>query len=324
MNVAGVSLLSRVYALAGREVTFVSIAGQGGAVATEVLCAAAVEAGWFTSVRLRTSGERRMAPVINEIKVGRAPVLPNCANQRPAEMLVFAEALFANQHPWIVEAIQTLERGVLMVNSASPPRDVPFPFGFQGTVATVDATSICERVLGIRPAPAGVALLGLYARVTAAVDLDALSTAIRERFPGKVGEENAAAAREAYERAKVETGVVLPASRERQARALPDAFQMAERGSFAPTRLRGASEGNPALAWRPWLPTIDETKCTCRVCVTPTFCPEGVIAWVNGHYRVEYEYCKGCGICAEVCVHDAVRMQESSSVLSREAVSRCR
>lgn len=320
MRDGSAALISRVQESVGlKEVTFVSIAGQGGAAATELLSTALAKHGWFTSVRLRTGGGRRMVPVINDIKVGREAILPNCANERPAEMLVFAEVLFENQHPWIVEAIATMARGILMVNTLLPPREVPFPYGFEGTVATVDATGICEKVLGIRPAPFGLTLLGLYLRATGAADLGTLCDAIHERFPGKVGAGNVAGVRTAYEQARIETGVVLPPTRERPARALPDLATVLDRPSFGHTRLPGASDGNPALAWRPSLPTIDQSKCTCRFCVTPGFCPDGVISWTDGRYEVNYEYCKGCGICAAVCVHNAVTMREASHVLaSRE------
>jgi len=311
------ALISRIQASIGlKEVTFVSIAGQGGAAATELLSAALAKQGLYTSVRMRTTGGRRMAPVINDIKIGRMPILPNCSNERPEEMLVFAEVLFDNQHPWIIRAIATLRRGILMVNTQLAPPDVPFPYGFEGTVATVDATSICERVLGIRPAPFGLTLLGLYARVTGAVDVDTLCDVVPERFPGKVGAGNAAGVREAYERTRIEKNVTLAASRERPPKTVPDIATVLDRPSFGYTRLPGASDGNPALAWRPRLPTIDVSKCTCHFCVTPGFCPDGVISWTDGRYEVNYEYCKGCGICAAVCVHNAVTMREASSVLA--------
>lgn len=311
------SLISRVQASSGlKEVTFVSIAGQGGAAATELLSAALATQGLYTSVRMRTTGGRRMAPVLNDIKIGRVPMLPNCANQRPAEMLVFSEVLFDNQHPWIVETIATLRSGILMVNTPLAPADVRFPYGFEGTVATVDGTAICERVLGIRPAPFGLTLLGLYARATGAVDVDTLVDVVCERFPGKVGAANAAAVREAYEATRIAPGLTMPPGRERPARTLPEIAKVLDRPSFGYTRLPGASDGNPALAWRPRLPTIDESRCTCDFCVTPGFCPDGVISWTDGRYEVNYEYCKGCGVCAAVCVHQAVTMRDTAAVLA--------
>lgn len=313
----GAALISRVQQSIGlKEVTFVSIAGQGGAAATELMSTALAKGGWFTSVRMRTTGGRRMAPVINDIKVGRVPILPNCSNERPVEMVVFAEVLFDNRHPWIVEAIAKLRRGILMVNTHLAPEEVPFPYGFEGTVATVDATPICEKYVSIRPAPFGLTLLGLYARATGAVDLELLCDAIRERFPGKVGAGNVAGVREAYERARIVTEAVLPATRPRPPAMLPDVSKVLDRPSFGYGSLPGASEGNPALAWRPWLPVIDQSKCTCHFCIVPGFCPDGVISWTDGRYTVNYEYCKGCGICSAVCVHSAVTMREASTVLA--------
>ena len=43
------------------------------------------------------------------------------------------------------------------------------------------------------------ALLGSFAAITRRVRLESVLAAIRERFPGEVGEKNAAAATEAYD-----------------------------------------------------------------------------------------------------------------------------
>lgn len=40
------------------------------------------------------------------------------------------------------------------------------------------------------------------------------------------------------------------------------------------------------------------------------YCPEGVIEVRNGVPVVDYEYCKGCGICAAECPAGAIVMVE--------------
>jgi pyruvate ferredoxin oxidoreductase gamma subunit len=61
----------------------------------------------------------------------------------------------------------------------------------------VPATEIARRHVG-RPVP-GAPLLGAFAAITGRVGLPALVKAIEERFPSKVADANAEAAREAYE-----------------------------------------------------------------------------------------------------------------------------
>ena len=62
---------------------------------------------------------------------------------------------------------------------------------------TVPATEIAREHLG-RPLP-NAALLGALAALTGQVSLRAVCDAIRDRFPGEVGEGNARAAAAAYE-----------------------------------------------------------------------------------------------------------------------------
>ncbi|KUO92781.1 MAG: 4Fe-4S binding protein [Thermocladium sp.] len=71
--------------------------------------------------------------------------------------------------------------------------------------------------------------------------------------------------------------------------------------------------------WRTKKPVINQDACTrCRICWA--YCPEGIIQELNkpyvtkkGHkygvtYEVNYEYCKGCGICANECPVKAIDM----------------
>lgn len=66
--------------------------------------------------------------------------------------------------------------------------------------------------------------------------------------------------------------------------------------------------------WRSFRPIIDHDKCvTCLQC--HIYCPDGSIdvEWENGEAKkveVNYDYCKGCGICAETCPVDAIEMVE--------------
>jgi pyruvate ferredoxin oxidoreductase delta subunit len=65
--------------------------------------------------------------------------------------------------------------------------------------------------------------------------------------------------------------------------------------------------------WRSKRPVTDESKCLsaksgtikCQICWV--YCPEGVISRAVSP-QVDLAFCKGCGICAEVCPAGAIEM----------------
>ncbi len=54
-------------------------------------------------------------------------------------------------------------------------------------------------------------------------------------------------------------------------------------------------------AWRSLRPVHDMEQCThCLICWV--YCPDASIIVEDGRWvRFDYDHCKGCGICAEVC-----------------------
>jgi pyruvate ferredoxin oxidoreductase delta subunit len=88
-------------------------------------------------------------------------------------------------------------------------------------------------------------------------------------------------------------------------------------------------EGGKTGTWRHYRPVIDHSLCTpsknkrpsCFLCWL--YCPEGVVSRTIP-VTIDYDYCKGCGICAEECPAKAIRMVEehvtSSDQTSEEKV----
>ncbi|MEA2055554.1 MAG: 4Fe-4S binding protein [Candidatus Thermoplasmatota archaeon] len=61
-------------------------------------------------------------------------------------------------------------------------------------------------------------------------------------------------------------------------------------------------------SWRVFRPIFDKLKCVkCLRCWV--FCPEGAIKRNKDNtIEIDYDYCKGCGICANVCKVNAITM----------------
>jgi len=61
--------------------------------------------------------------------------------------------------------------------------------------------------------------------------------------------------------------------------------------------------------WRSSRPIVDEAKCTnCLLCWI--YCPDAAIVRKEKVIDVNYDYCKGCGICANICPVKAITMVE--------------
>ncbi len=78
----------------------------------------------------------------------------------------------------------------------------------------------------------------------------------------------------------------------------------------------GTSERLKTGSWRVLTPSIDSSKCIkCFKCVN--FCPENSIKYNpsaseggNGRMEIDFEYCKGCGVCAQECPVKAITMNK--------------
>lgn len=63
-------------------------------------------------------------------------------------------------------------------------------------------------------------------------------------------------------------------------------------------------------SWRTFKPVWDEKKCIhCFFCWVN--CPDSSIAVKNDKMTgIDYEHCKGCGICAKTCPKQCIKMEK--------------
>ncbi|MFW6081157.1 MAG: 4Fe-4S binding protein [Desulfosalsimonas sp.] len=85
----------------------------------------------------------------------------------------------------------------------------------------------------------------------------------------------------------------------------------------------GPGDAGRTGSWRVMRPVIDLEKCipakrnkpACFSCWL--YCPDGVITKTIPP-TIDYEYCKGCEICAEECPAGAITMVEETRILMEE------
>jgi pyruvate ferredoxin oxidoreductase gamma subunit len=178
--------------------------GQGVVTSAELLSVAGFEDGRHAQALPSFGSERTGAPVVAYCRIGDEPI-------RTREPLADPDAVLV-QDPTLLGVIDVFAGlrpgGWALINttrSAHELLDEP-PEAF---VLTVPASDIARARLG-RPLP-GAPLLGALAALDGPVSLASVEAAFRHRFPGHVGEANAAAARDAFEHARHALGGVAHA-----------------------------------------------------------------------------------------------------------------
>ena len=83
----------------------------------------------------------------------------------------------------------------------------------------------------------------------------------------------------------------------------------------------GIGEAGRTGEWRDSFPVIDQERCTpsrqnkpsCFLCWL--YCPEAVVSKTIP-VQINLEYCKGCGICSQVCPAQAITMVNEAELHS--------
>ena len=177
--------------------------GQGAVTAAELLSVAAFDEGRHAQAFPTFGSERTGAPVVSFCRIDDRPI-------RLREPITDPDAVVV-QDPTLLHQVNLFaglrERGFLLFNTSRTLESLGLEEVLgrlpHGHVVTVPATQIARDQLG-RPLP-NAALLGAFAALTREVSLDAVCAAIRDRFPGEVGEGNARAATAAHEHVLLST-----------------------------------------------------------------------------------------------------------------------
>ncbi len=174
--------------------------GQGVVTAAELLSVAAFVEGKYAQAFPSFGSERMGAPVVSYCRIDDRDI-------RLREPINAPDALII-QDPTLLHSVDVFQglnpEGFILVNSRHSFKELgiaefvaKFP---PHHVCDVGATELALKHIG-RPLP-NAALLGGFAAISGQIRLSSVEKAIREKFPGDVGEANAAAAKEAFDIAK--------------------------------------------------------------------------------------------------------------------------
>ena len=171
--------------------------GQGVVTAAEMLSIAAFEGGKHAQAFPTFGSERSGAPVVSFCRIDERPIRLREPIARPDALIV--------QDPTLLHQVRLFDGfgddGYLLLNTSRSFDELGLAEQAArlrpGRAVTMPSTELAREHLG-RPLPNAVMIAG-FGALTGIVSLDAVETAIRDKFAGKVADANAFAARKAWE-----------------------------------------------------------------------------------------------------------------------------
>jgi 2-oxoacid:acceptor oxidoreductase gamma subunit (pyruvate/2-ketoisovalerate family)/2-oxoacid:acceptor oxidoreductase delta subunit (pyruvate/2-ketoisovalerate family) len=267
------------------EIRFHGRGGQGAVTAVKILASAIYLEGKYTQAIPMYGTERRGAPVVAFCRVDDTRIRERDLVHEPYIVVVLDSLLSRS-----VDVTEGLKPGgLVLINYPGTYKETGLAGDFK--IATVDATKIALEVIG-RPIT-NTAILGAFAKATGLVKLESLEEAIKGELPSRIIATNVETMRRAYR----ETSAPADASGLKKA-------EVAKKASTAPL----ISYSRVVSDWRVSHPVVDKAKCVgCKRCWV--YCPETAVSMVDEKAEVNYDYCKGCGICSEECLVGAIKME---------------
>jgi pyruvate ferredoxin oxidoreductase gamma subunit len=179
------------------ELRFHGRGGQGAVTSAEIVATVAIDQGKYAQAFPSFGPERRGAPVIAFARIDENQIRDRTAIQSPDVVMVLDPTIMR-----IVKVAAGLKPGgTLVVNTSKDPATVRKNTGFEGQMATVNATAIAMDEIG--RAITNMVMVGALIKATDLIEPGGVETIIERRFGPMVGGKNIKAFRRALTEARV-------------------------------------------------------------------------------------------------------------------------
>lgn len=178
------------------EVRWHGRGGQGAVTSVELLALAAIGEGKFAQGFPSFGPERRGAPVAAFNRIDDHQIKVRSGVYHPDIVVVLDESLVG-----LVNVAEGLKpEGILLVNTAKSAKEIADITKFKGKIATVDASSIAWKELGVPIT--NTTMLGALLKVLGKVKIDSAKEPVDHRF-GRIAGKNLTAMKRAYDEVKI-------------------------------------------------------------------------------------------------------------------------
>ena len=284
--------------------------GHGIKTGARILGSAFFAEGFEVQDAPRYGAERRGAPIDASVRAARAPIRERGALRSPDLVVVADETLVSVAAAGVLAGIDA--HGWLLIRSDAPAATWCERLARTGRVLTLPPAAGDHAELPFL----GSVCAAAAARLVGAIGWPALAEALASEVAGFGAlDTSLARAREAWDRFAEQAGVVEEG---------PDRLALAGDPGWIDLPLDPASLAAPHVRapltslevktglWRTQRPVIDPSLCHGCAWICSTLCPDGAIATLAGRPVIDYDHCKGCGVCVAVCPHHAIRVEREA------------
>jgi pyruvate ferredoxin oxidoreductase gamma subunit len=290
--------------------------GHGIKTGARILGSAFFAVGYEVQDAPRYGAERRGAPIDASVRASRAPLRERGALRSPDLVVVADETLIAVAAAGVLAGVDA--HSWLLIRSDAPASAWRERLARPERVLTWPAASDERAELPFL----GSACAAAAARLVGAISWPALEAALAGEISG-VGwlDQNLAQAHASWERLAPHAGAVTEGPDRLATPADPGWIELPlDPPSLAAPDVRAALTSLEVKTglWRTQRPVIDPLRCHGCAWICSSLCPDGAIAVTAGLPLIDYDHCKGCGVCVAVCPHHAIHLEREVLEPARE------